>query len=144
MAACLNRSYEYKALQQKGTSLSAGAGISDVSSHYLLIEQETVTTLWDILKNHALELVRGSVGVNTNANVNMLAAMPNQSFINAIDITTIEAYNMLMIPKRFSESSKVLDEEEEEFMALSMEIISDLIDEEPDICTTDDVKVRFR
>jgi hypothetical protein len=48
-----------------------------------------------------------------------------------------------MSPKRPSESREVLDDQEEEFMALSIEVISDLIDEEPDICTIDDVKVRF-
>jgi hypothetical protein len=34
--------------------------------------------------------------------------------------------------------------EEEEFMALSNDIISNLLDEEPDIYTSDDAKVRFK
>jgi hypothetical protein len=35
-------------------------------------------------------------------------------------------------------------EDQEAFMALSNDVISDLLDDEPDIYTSDDVKVRFR
>ena len=35
-------------------------------------------------------------------------------------------------------------DDQEAFMALSNDVISDLLDDEPDIYTIDDVKVRFR
>lgn len=47
-----------------------------------------------------------------------------------------------MLMDRRTDAPGIFDDEEE-FMMLSAEVISDLIDDEPDICTIDDVKVRF-
>ena len=144
MMVCLNKSYEYNGLHQKSTSIShMPVGYSELSTHYLSNEQETVMTLWAPHKKQISGFVRRNEAENTIMGVPILATMPNQSFSSAIDITMIDINNRLMSPKRPSESREVLDDQEEEFMALSIEVISDLIDEEPDICTIDDVKVRF-
>lgn len=66
---------------------------------------------------------------------------PNQMFASAIDLNTIKKDIMERDLHRLNAEEL---EDQEAFMALSNEIISDLLDEEPDIYTLDDVKVRFR
>ena len=60
--------------------------------------------------------------------------------MTAIELNRITGDVMLM--DRRTDAAGIFDDEEE-FMMLSAEVISDLIDDGPDICTIDDVKVRF-
>lgn len=140
---CLNRVCGYGGVQQKGTALPlARAGVPTAP---YLSTKETVTAILDILREYAGDAFARYEPANTIMSVHMLATMPNQSFLSAIDITMIKGKDLLMSSNRHQKNHEILDDqEEEEFMALSMEVISDLIDEEPDICTIDDVKVRFR
>lgn len=71
------------------------------------------------------------------------AGYPNQSYISAIDLNTFKGNIMLMDPKNRSETQEILDDQEA-FMALSAKVILDLLEEEPDTYTINDVKVRFR
>ena len=113
MMTCLNRSREYKGLQQKVTGLSlVAAGDSKISTHYLSTESETAVALWRSLKKLASDFSRGSGSVNAVMSVHMLATMPNQSFSSAIDITMIKADNMLMNPKPCFETQAILDDKE--------------------------------
>jgi len=66
---------------------------------------------------------------------------PNQMYAGAIDLNTIKRDIMAMDRPRLEEEEL---EDQEAFMALSIEVISDLLDDEPDIYTSDDAKVRFR
>ncbi len=65
----------------------------------------------------------------------------NQMFAGSIDLNTIKREVMAMDQSRLD--AEELDDQET-FMALSNDVISDLLDDEPDIYTIDDVKVRFR
>jgi hypothetical protein len=69
----------------------------------------------------------------------MIAGYLNRSFMSAIDIITIGA-DIMSMDKR-PDAQEILDEEE--FMMLSSEVISDLIDEEPDTGRLPDAKVQF-
>jgi len=71
----------------------------------------------------------------------MHADFPNGMFASAIDLSTIKKNIMTMDRERLDAEEL---EDQEAFMALSNDIISDLLDEEPDIYTSDDAKVRFR
>jgi len=69
------------------------------------------------------------------------ADFPNGMFASAIDLSTIKKNIMTMDRPRLDAEEL---EDQEAFMALSNDVISDLLDDEPDIYTIDDVKVRFR
>lgn len=69
------------------------------------------------------------------------ADYPNQMFASSIDLNTIKRDILAMDQSRL-ETEEL--ENLEAFMALSADVISDLINDEPDIYTIDDVKVRFR
>ena len=69
------------------------------------------------------------------------ADFPNGMFASAIDLSTIKKNIMTMDHPRLDAEEL---EDQEAFMALSNDVISDLLDDEPDIYTIDDVKVRFR
>lgn len=71
----------------------------------------------------------------------MPSDFPNRMFASAIDLSTIKRNIMTMDHQRLDAEEL---EDQEAFMALSKDIISDLLDEEPDIYTSDDAKVRFR
>lgn len=71
----------------------------------------------------------------------MPAGYPNQMFASAIDLNTIKRNIMTMDHPRLDADEL---EDQEAFIALSNYVISDLLDDEPDIYTIDDVKVRFR
>jgi hypothetical protein len=71
----------------------------------------------------------------------MHADFPNGMFASAIDLSTIKK-NIMTMDRQRLDSEEL--EDQEAFMALSKDIISDLLDEEPDIYTSDDAKVRFR
>ena len=66
---------------------------------------------------------------------------PNRMFASAIDLNSLKKDIMAMDHHRLN--AEELDDQEA-FMALSNDVISDLLDDEPDIYTIDDVKVRFR
>lgn len=71
----------------------------------------------------------------------MPAGYPNHAYANAIDLNIMKRDIPVMDHSR-------LDAEELEdlkaFMALSADILSDLIDEEPRVYTVHDIKVRFK
>jgi hypothetical protein len=115
----LMKGYENIGLQQEGTIASRRLRICGIEPLY------------------------GSTNIAANmmGSVRALAGLPNQRYIDAIDLNIIKGDNMSMGFRR--EAQETLDEEEE-FTMLSAEVISDLIDEEPDICTINDVKVRFK
>lgn len=71
----------------------------------------------------------------------MPAKYPNLMFASAIDLKTIKRNIMTMDRPRLNVDEL---EDQETFMALSNDVISDLLDDEPDIYTSDDAKVRFR
>jgi hypothetical protein len=71
----------------------------------------------------------------------MPAVFPNGMFASAIDLSTIKRNIMTQDRQRLDAEEL---EDQEAFMALSNDVISDLLDDEPDIYTSDDVKVRFR
>jgi len=122
MMVCLNKSYEYNGLHQKSTShLAYALGYSELSTHYLSTEQETVMTLWVPIKKLISGFVRRNEAENTIMGVPILATMPNQSFSSAIDITMIDINNRLMSPSAPPKAAKSSDDQEEEFMALSIE-----------------------
>jgi hypothetical protein len=73
----------------------------------------------------------------------MPANYPNQCFTSAIDITMIKEITMLMNRRICAENQAMIDDQED-FIALSAKLISDLIDREPDTGRLPDVKVRFR
>lgn len=124
MATCpkssLIKSYERVGLQQEGIMPSRRLGVYSVElPHY------------------------SSTDVNMMTSAHVLAVLPNQSFISAIDITRIGEINMLMDRRVCAEDQAMLDDQES-FMALSAKLIADLIDKEPDTGRLPDVKVRFR
>jgi hypothetical protein len=71
------------------------------------------------------------------------ASYPNQSFDSAVDLKTIVGDIMSKVRRCPSETQEIL-EDQEAFMALSTKVILDLLENEPDTYTIDDVKVRFR
>jgi hypothetical protein len=71
------------------------------------------------------------------------ARYPNQSFDSAVDLNTIVGDIMLKVRRCPPETPEIL-EDQEAFMALSTKVILDLLENEPDTYTIDDVKVRFR
>ena len=77
---------------------------------------------------------------NAMARACVLAFWPNKSYCDAIDLSKIKEDIMSMDGRNIT--PEIL--EEEEFMALSADLISDLIDEEPDTGKLPEVKVRFR
>jgi len=69
------------------------------------------------------------------------ADYPNRMFASSIELDTIKRDIMRSDQPRIDAEEL---EDQDAFMALSNDVISDLLDEEPDIYTSDDVKVRFR
>jgi hypothetical protein len=69
------------------------------------------------------------------------ADYPNRMFASSMDLDTIKR-NIMRLDQPCLDAEESGDQEV--FMALSNDVISDLLDDEPDIYTSDDVKVRFR
>lgn len=69
------------------------------------------------------------------------ADYPNQMFASSMDLDTIKRNIMGLDQTRFDADEL---EDQVAFMALSNDVISNLLDGEPDVYTSDDAKVRFR
>ena len=67
---------------------------------------------------------------------------PNQSFDSAVDLNIVG--DIMSKVRRCPPETPEILEDQEAFMALSTKVILDLLENEPDTYTIDDVKVRFR
>lgn len=66
----------------------------------------------------------------------------NQSFDSAVDLNIVG--DIISKVRRCPPETPEILEDQEAFMALSTKVILDLLENEPDTYTIDDVKVRFR
>ena len=84
----------------------------------------------------------GRMGIRMLSGDILFADYPNWSYVGAIDLAPFK--DDIMKKNHQSRSQEEILEDQDAFMALSSRVILDLLENEPDIYTIDDVKVRFK